>query len=312
MVGVAGQSGLQGHCGAGRGVRGEKAEPSPRPCLAAQRQHLVPAPQVQGLLPSPTTAFTHCTSFCYLPSSLGSLFLPSRSRHLSQASLPPAQASRVASGHAPASQISPSFGSGHPRLRPLAPATHARALPRPWSHLLPRSAGTLRARPAPGRPAALPALPPALAPARVPPARPPLTACFREPGRPLAAAMMAPSRDGGAAFKPRPCSASSRDSATPPNAGGAKTGGGGSRGFCSWFTPIRGLPVTLSSSTPGYLPSPLEIKTHFQSLPPCRGLRSAAVPKTMPGVPQNRGFDLLKEHCHPKPRRASRFSLLPQ
>ena len=151
---MAGQSGLQGHCGAGRGVRGEKAEPSPRPCLAAQRQHLVPAPQVQGLLPSPTTAFTHCTSFCYLPSSLGSLILPSRSRHLSQASLPPAQASRVASGHAPASQISPSFGSGHPRLRPLAPATHARALPTLVSPAAPvcgDAPGTSGSRP-PGRP----------------------------------------------------------------------------------------------------------------------------------------------------------------
>lgn len=88
-------------------------------------------------------------------------------------------------------------------LRPLAPAQSHHARPRlaqTLSHLLPRSAGTLRTRPAPGRPAALAAP----APARVPAARPPLTACFREPCRPPAAAMMVLSRDGGAAIKPRP------------------------------------------------------------------------------------------------------------
>jgi len=52
--------------------------------------------------------------------------------------------------------------------------------------------------------------------------------------------------------------------------------------------------MTLAFSTPGYLPNPLEIKTHFQSLPPCRGLRSAAVPKTMPAVPQSRGLIFLR------------------
>ena len=189
--------------------REDRAFAPPFPGIA-KREYLIPAPQVKGLLPFPVTAFTHLYFLLLPPILFGEPVLPSRSRHLSQASLPPARASRVASGHTRASQISPSFGSGHPHLRPLAPlaaATHARALLRPWSHLLPRSAGTLRTRPAPGRPAALPALPPALAPARVPPARPPLTACFREPGRPLAAAMMAPSRDRGAAFKPRPCSA---------------------------------------------------------------------------------------------------------
>lgn len=90
-------------------------------------------------------------------------------------------------------------------LRPLAPAQrcHIRLhLAQTPSHLLSRSAGTPRTRPAPGRPATLPAV--AAAPARVPAALPPLTACFREPGRPLAAAMMASSRDGGAAPKPRP------------------------------------------------------------------------------------------------------------
>lgn len=43
--------------------------------------------------------------------------------------------------------------------------------------------------------------------ARVPAARPPLTACFREPGWLVAAAMIASSRDGGAARKPRPIAA---------------------------------------------------------------------------------------------------------
>lgn len=79
-------------------------------------------------------------------------------------------------------------------MRPLVPAQrrHIRSrLAQTTFHLLPRSAGTLRTRPAPGRLPALPALP-ALPPARVPPARPPLTACFREPGSPLAAAMMGP------------------------------------------------------------------------------------------------------------------------
>lgn len=89
-------------------------------------------------------------------------------------------------------------------LRSLAPTQcrHTRLpLAQTSSHLLPRSAGTLRTRPAPGRPATLAALPPA--PVRVPAAHPPLTACFREPGRPPAAAMIVPSRDRGAALKPR-------------------------------------------------------------------------------------------------------------
>lgn len=181
------------------GVRGEGRRLSSRSTLAGHRKEGVPAPiparQVKGLLPSPTTASAHSTSFCYLPCSLGSPFFPSMSRHLSGASLPPAPARGplvLLQGHGRASRIPLPPGQNTlpapPSPRPAPPHPLARR-PDPVSPAAP-SAGTLRTRPAPGRRAALPALPPA--PARVPAARPPLTACFREPGRPLAAAMIGP------------------------------------------------------------------------------------------------------------------------
>lgn len=121
-----------------------------------------------------------------------------------RASLPPARISRVASGvtrahlRFPSSSLSLLFPApGAPWPPPRArPHPLARTAPRIPSHLLSRSSGTLRPRPAPGRPAARPALTPARL--RAPAALPPLTACFREPGRALASAMMAPSRDGDA------------------------------------------------------------------------------------------------------------------
>lgn len=154
----------------------------------------IPALQIlKGLLSGTTTASADHSSVTAHPNVSASV-----------PAISPARAGPLPRLQGHASRISPPPGR-RPPGPPLAHAQrcHTRShLAQTPSHLLPRSAGTLRTRPAPGRPAALPALPPA--PARAPAARPPLAASFREPGRPLAAAMMVPSRDEGAPLKPRP------------------------------------------------------------------------------------------------------------
>lgn len=205
MGGVTRQSGLLGHWEVGRGKRlRQSPEFSPHPCPASQNGS-------SFKYPSPTNskgaAVRYHNSFCGLSSVT---VHPNVSA--SVPAISPARAGPLPRLQGHASRISPPPGR-RPPGRPLAHAQrcHTRShLAQTPSHLLPRSAGTLRTRPAPGRPAALPALPPA--PARAPAARPPLAASFREPGRPLAAAMMVPSRDGARpeapplspAPKPRP------------------------------------------------------------------------------------------------------------
>lgn len=177
------------------------------PTLAWHMKEGVPslslAPQIKGLLPSSPTA---SANFLLFPSTLSEEpVLPSMSCHLSQAFLLPARGSQIPSGSRARISDSPSSRSRAAPCAPYPPRPQCRhtrlPLAQTLSHLLPRSAGTLRTRPAPGRPATLAAVP--LAPVRVPAAHPPLTACFREPGRPPAAAMIVLSRDRGAALKPR-------------------------------------------------------------------------------------------------------------
>lgn len=107
----------------------------------------------------------------------------------------------------------PGYGS---RLTLLAPPSLSRASPHP---LAPRPAPISPAAPVcrdapdtsgsrpPGRPPRT-----GSGSARVPAARPPLTACFREPGWLVAAAMIAPSRDGA------------RQEATPPRGAPPRSG----------------------------------------------------------------------------------------
>lgn len=199
---MGGRSGcLLGLCGAGKEEMGERPEHSPHPGLAllqsgAPFSNPGPAGSKGAAMIAPVRFF------CYLPYSLMSQFWSSVSPHLTRASLPPAGASPSASrsracmagapdsgSREPPAPPSPSLASPHPLA--LRPASVSPAVP-----VCGDAPDTSGSRP-PGRPPRT-----GSGSVRVPAARPPLTACFREPGWPAAAAMMAPSRDGGAAPKP--------------------------------------------------------------------------------------------------------------
>lgn len=185
---------------------GERPEHSPHPGLALL-QSGAPFSNAGPAGSKGAAALLHDSPvrfFCYLPFSLMSQFWSSVSPHLTRASLPPARASPSASrsracmAGSPDSRSrelpappSPSLASPHPLA--LRPASVSPAAP-----VCGDAPDTSGSRP-PGRPPCT-----GSGSVRVPAPRPPLTACFREPGWPVAAAMMAPSRDGGTAPKPRP------------------------------------------------------------------------------------------------------------
>lgn len=204
---MGGRSGcLLGLYGARKREKGERPEHSPHPGLALlQSGAPFSNPGPAGC--KGAAALLHdssCTFFCYLPFSLMSQFWSSVSSQLTRASLPPARASPSASqsracmagspdsgSREPPAPPSPSLASPHPlALRP--------ALVSPAAPVCGDAPDTSGSRP-PGRPPRT-----GSGSVRVSAARPPLTACFREPGWPVAAAMMVLSRDGGAAPKPRP------------------------------------------------------------------------------------------------------------
>lgn len=189
---------LLGLSGAGEGDSGERPEHLLHPFLVQQRGLLsvIPVPQVRkGLLPS---SMIGSAGFLYLPSSLIDKPVLELSVSTSIPEHPfrprrPLQCFAVTR----ALRRFPGYGS---RLTLPAPPSLSRASPYP-----------LAPRPAPISPAAPvcrdapdtsgsrpPGRPPRTGSdsARVPAARPPLAACFREPSWLVAAAMIAPSRDG--------------------------------------------------------------------------------------------------------------------
>lgn len=204
---MGGRSGcLLGLYGARKREKGERPEHSPHPGLALlQSGAPFSNPGPAGC--KGAAALLHdssCTFFCYLPFSLMSQFWSSVSSQLTRASLPPARASPSAlqsracmagspdsGSREPPAPPSPSLASPHPLA--LRPASVSPAAP-----VCGDAPDTSGSRP-PGRPPRT-----GSGSVRVSAARPPLTACFREPGWPVAAAMMVLSRDGGAAPKPRP------------------------------------------------------------------------------------------------------------
>lgn len=162
---MGGRSGcLLGLCGAGEGDCGERPEHSPHPCLVQQGGLLsvIPVPQVRkGLLPF---SMIGSAGFLYLPSSQKTPVLELKvSTSIPEHPFLPRRPLHCFAVTRTHSRF-PDSGSRLTPLRPLAsaerPLTRSR-LAWPPSHLLPRSAGTLRTRPAPGRRAALPALAPA-------------------------------------------------------------------------------------------------------------------------------------------------------
>lgn len=261
------------------GVRREGRGLSIRPTLACHSREGVPSesrsrkysrgccPLLQQLL--------H-TSFRYLPSLPG--ILPSVSRHLCRASLPPARASRIASRSRACISDSPSSGAGHP---PAPPSPDPALRPVPVSPAAPVCGDAPDA--SGSRP---PARPPSSGSgfARVPAARPPLTARFREPGRPPAAAMLGSSRDVGAPPRPRP------RPAFRPQPGAALREPRWERG--------RGLREVAVAAAPGAVSPPARLVTRacLRCLPEIKAHVLFHCLGKMPGMP------LPKELRCPEPR----------